>query len=158
MRDLANDELYYWTFSFDLSQDKLKQFYKGSPTHAYDDVRKYLFENGFDNKELKEGSVYVTSLPLTSSKIAYILNNMFSKLPWFTECISKAVTATLPKIRYDYKVYADEYNNRPEHIKQYLKYCGDARKDNIEETSLTSSTNATTDSDSEFIQRNTRKR
>lgn len=124
----SNEELYLWTFSFDLSQESLKKYYKGSPTHSYDEIKKYLFANGFDNKDLKEGSVYVTSSPMTNRSVTYIVDKMFSDLPWLSECVSRAVIATLPEIRYDYGVYAQIYKESPEHIKEYLDYSSSNKK------------------------------
>lgn len=83
------DNTHYWQYTFDLNQKRLNEFYcKKNITHAYDDIREYMFNNKFDNKENKQGSCYFTSERISYLQADRIIRKMFRDLPWLPYCIN----------------------------------------------------------------------
>lgn len=71
--------------AFDLDTKMLERYYpKECWTHAYDDIKRHMIENGF---ERKQGSVYVSTHPLTAFDIDAVLKELVENHVWLNKCM-----------------------------------------------------------------------
>ena len=118
---LSNE--FYWEFSFDLLDDKLRLDYgKKSYTHAWDDIGDFLIANGFDNKDDKQYSCYFTSKPMSPQGANAIIRKMFRELPWITLCIKQDSLTIRQENVFSNKDYAERLNNSKQHQERLAKY------------------------------------
>lgn len=116
-----NEGKRHWQFSFDLDQHLLKESYrKRASTYAYTEIRSYLYRNGFDNREDKQGSCYFTSEKMTYTAANRVIRNMYKELPWMVECIEKDSLTEKNVEQYSNKGYI-QYLKKTEAHKERLK-------------------------------------
>ena len=120
---MRNDVKKQWEFSFDIRQERLRTVYgRSTYTNAYRDIRNYLFLNGFDNVNEKQGSCYFTSKAMRYSSANKIIRNMFRDLPWLSECIEKTALYERPEHIYNYNTYCERLNKSKKHILALKSY------------------------------------
>ncbi len=112
----------YWQFSFDLKMSKLDEIYRKNRSRAYKEIENYLFKVGFDNKDEKQGSCYFTSKKYLYSEVDSIIRKMFKKLPWVSECLSRASVAEKQLDEYNFMDMAMRTNKSKRHKIELEKY------------------------------------
>ncbi|MDR2296499.1 MAG: hypothetical protein LBD95_06830 [Clostridiales Family XIII bacterium] len=72
--------------AFDMDTAALKKHYPNkSWEHAYDDVRRYMTNNGF---RWQQGSVYVSTKPVDVYRVAAVISALIDKNPWLNDGVS----------------------------------------------------------------------
>lgn len=90
---MENNKKYFRTLNFDLSDDKLKQYYpKKNIKQAWYDIEKYLTSNGFNHRQY---SGYLSDEPLYEYNLLNITNKLFTEMPWLIKCATKFDAATV---------------------------------------------------------------
>ncbi len=76
--------------NFDLDTNALKEIYSpmtGRPfNYAYAELRSFLIYNGY---EWRQGSGYVSVLPISQYDVQKLVENMAVKFKWLHECVNK---------------------------------------------------------------------
>lgn len=118
----------YWEFSFDINQEALKEVYgRRSITYAYEEIKRFMFKNGFSDKNAKQGSCYFTESKMEYNRANIIINNLFDQLPWLSECIRKSSLYEKPEDSLDYDSYCFYLNKSEEHklaLERYYQELG----------------------------------
>ena len=126
---------YLWQFSFDIKQAALKEVYgKKNYTYAYEDIKRCLQKNGFDNKEDKQGSCYFTSEKMSVIRVNMIIQRMFRELPWLVDCIEKEALTIKERENYNQKEYLELLKNSKEHKKDLERYYQYIKRNRIKDT------------------------
>jgi len=72
------------SLNFDLDTNKLKEYYPDKTyTNAYEDIRKFLSENGFEHRQ---GSGYISQKEMTINKVTEIIEELTDKFSWLKHC------------------------------------------------------------------------
>ena len=117
------DNTYFWEYSFDLIDSNVRKYYgKKSYKKGWDDIGKYLTENGFDNKDDKQYSCYYTGKSISPQKANAIIRKMFRELPWITLCLNKDSLTIRQENVFSNKEYADRLNSSPIHLQRLNDY------------------------------------
>lgn len=72
--------------NFDLDTKALKTYYEKSRRNAYNEIGKFLKENGFYHRQW---SGYVSLEKMTDMQMAKLNEKMWDKLPWLKDCARK---------------------------------------------------------------------
>lgn len=116
-------EKYLWEYSFDLDCEKLRCHYgKNTINHGWDDIYYFLTQNGFDNKDDKQGSCYFTSTMMSPQKANAIIRKMFKELPWLPFCIRRDALTIRETNVFSNKEYAERLIKSKNHIKRLITY------------------------------------
>jgi len=96
---------------FDMDTKALEKYYpKPSWRKAYDDVCKFLEENGFEHEQ---GSGYHSVLPMKRAKAVKIIRKMIKKHSWLNKCMNVCTIADVP-VTYDISHMFNKGANVPE--------------------------------------------
>lgn len=71
--------------NFDLNQEALKEFYNGTPSNAYSEIKTFLELHGFS---WQQGSGYVSDCPMDNKKLYKLSFLMAYEMPWLSNCTS----------------------------------------------------------------------
>jgi virulence-associated protein VapD len=83
---------------FDMDTKALEKYYpKPSWRKSYDDVCKFLEENGFEHEQ---GSGYHSILPMKRATAVRIIRKMIKKHSWLNKCMNVCTIADVP-VTYD---------------------------------------------------------
>ncbi len=118
-----SDDKYYWEYSFDLIDKKVQRYYgRKSYKQGWKDIGNHLYNNGFDNKDDKQGSCYFTSKKMSPQRANAIIRKMFKELPWVTFCLNKDSLTIRQELVFSNKDYADGLNTSEAHLKRLEEY------------------------------------
>lgn len=118
----VNKEAICWQCSFDLRMDKLDSIYKKSRSSAYKEINKFLFKEGFDNIDEKQGSCYFTSEKIYYTDVDRIIRKAFKEMPWLPECVSRISVSERRTDEYNYLRIAQRVNKSKKHKEALEKY------------------------------------
>jgi len=72
------------SLNFDLDTKKLKEHYANKNyTNAYEDIRKFLSENGFEHRQ---GSGYISKETMSVQETIIIIKELNKNHPWLETC------------------------------------------------------------------------
>jgi len=72
------------SLNFDLDTKKLKEHYSNKNyTNAYEDIRKFLSENGFEHRQ---GSGYISKETMSIKEVTIVIEDLNSNCPWLYPC------------------------------------------------------------------------
>lgn len=81
--------------NFDLDTEALKRYYtKGDWHNAYNDVRRYLGNHGFEHIQ---GSGYHSLEPMSEVKAMAVIKKMTKNFPWVNKCVRICTIADVPE-------------------------------------------------------------
>lgn len=87
MDKFKDEEKFYRSLNFDLSEDLLRQYYpKKNIKQAWEDVKKYLNNHQFTHRQY---SGYWSDKPLSDIELFKFSNTMFNEIDWLIKCASK---------------------------------------------------------------------
>jgi len=96
---------------FDMDTKALEKYYpKPSWRRAYDDVRKFMEENGFEHEQ---GSGYHSKEAMLQPEALDIVENMIDKYPWLNKCMGVCTIADVP-VTYDISYLFNKDTDVPE--------------------------------------------
>jgi virulence-associated protein VapD len=74
-----------YAVTFDIDTSCLNDHYHGNNyQNAYDDIRKFMEENGF---KWKQGSVYFGDENINAVNCVLTVQKLAKKFPWFSACV-----------------------------------------------------------------------
>lgn len=74
-----------YAITFDLDTNCINENYsQGTYNNAYNDVRKFLLENGF---KWKQGSVYFGDKDMDAVSCVVVVQKLGRKYTWFRDCV-----------------------------------------------------------------------
>ncbi|MDH6367382.1 MULTISPECIES: VapD family protein [unclassified Breznakia] len=83
------------TVNFDLDTNLLQKYYpKDNWRQSYQDLRSFLEKNGFEHRQ---GSGYISSRPISISKITLLVKEITVEFDWFAYCVKKFDVASVGK-------------------------------------------------------------
>ncbi len=81
--------------AFDLDTKALENYYPNEHWRGgYEVIKKHMLRNGF---EWLQGSVYVSTKPMSSAETTRILGNLVKKNPWLNLCMRDCREANIGK-------------------------------------------------------------
>lgn len=81
--------------AFDLDTKALQIYYPGeSWNNAYEIIKRHMLKNNFT---WLQGSVYVSTRPMTSTEVTNILDELVIKNPWLNLCMRDCREANIGK-------------------------------------------------------------
>lgn len=81
--------------SFDLDTKALQKYFpEENWRKAYDVIKKYMKQNGFD---WQQGSVYVSKSSKANKDINILLNNLIKENKWLHKCMKDCVVSSISK-------------------------------------------------------------
>lgn len=96
--------------AFDLDTNALKIYYPSdSWRNAYDVIKRHMIGNEF---KWLQGSVYVSEKPMTSYRVARILEDLVTKNPWLSVCMRDCRETNIGK-QHDKNYLFDKSANIP---------------------------------------------
>ena len=96
---------------FDMDTKALEKYYpKESWRMAYDDVRGFLEQRGFEHEQ---GSGYHSVKPMTQAEAVDVLEEMINEYPWLNKCVRICTVADVP-ITFDFSNLFDKSADIPE--------------------------------------------
>lgn len=94
--------------NFDLHIESLKKYFSAeNPKDAYRQIGRFMRENGFEHRQ---GSGYISSIPLSNLEIIDVFKKMYSEMPWLVQCATR-MDMTNVGPTYDMKALFDTHHS-----------------------------------------------
>lgn len=121
--DFFEEKTYYWEYSFDLVISMLERYYDSdNPKNAYREIGRYLIQNGFNNKDDKQGSCYFTSDQFKRLSAEEIIKRIHHVFPWYSICVRKEALTIKSEYVYSNEDYRSNLMSTEAYQKQLHEY------------------------------------